>query len=270
MGDSSGFVAAGAAAFCAALAIQVGALSFEQEALMQTHQYQLTLYMPDDAAQPAVALPKPDRPRVKELSIREAAIQYLGELPDGEKPVTRLLHYGAGALATDELLACVFSANGKGHADAQYLLNAFEGLPGLACATIYELQQHPGIGPARTAQVKAALERGRRSCVVTVTAPSWHRPLPPARYPLDVHDGNHAVAIQVVGPAGWFNSSTANRVSPISSTPLTSYQTVDSLADHRCTNTSWNHRIGSILTSPVHWAMWDDDLPPAVVKSPPA
>jgi hypothetical protein len=93
--------------------------------------------MPDDDAQPAVALPKPDRPRVKELSIREIALQYLGELPDGEKPVNRLLHYGAGALATDELLACVFSANCKGHADAQHLLSAFEGLPGLAQATAY-------------------------------------------------------------------------------------------------------------------------------------
>jgi len=37
---------------------------------MQTQQYQLTLYLPDDQAQPAVALPKPDRPRVKDLSIR--------------------------------------------------------------------------------------------------------------------------------------------------------------------------------------------------------
>ena len=116
---------------------------------MQTQAFQLTLYLPDDLAQPAVALPKPDRPRVKDLSIREAAIQYLGELPDGEKPVTRLLHYGAGALATDELLACVFGLNGHGHADAQHLLSAFEGLPGLAQATVYELQQHPGIGPAR-------------------------------------------------------------------------------------------------------------------------
>ncbi len=107
------------------------------------------------------------RRRVKDLSIREAALAYLGELPDGEKPVTRLLHYGAGALATDELLACVFGHAGRGHshADAQHLLSAFEGLPGLACATIHELQQHPGIGPARAAQVKAALELGRRLLV---------------------------------------------------------------------------------------------------------
>jgi DNA repair protein RadC len=145
---------------------------------MQTQAFQLTLYLPDDLTQPAVAVPKPDRPHVKDLSIREAAIQYLGELPTGEKPVTRLLHYGAGALATDELLACVFGQNGHGHADAQHLLSAFEGLPGLAQATVYELQQHPGIGlaqatvyelqqhpaigPARAAQVKAALELGRR------------------------------------------------------------------------------------------------------------
>jgi hypothetical protein len=50
-----------------------------QEAPMQTQAFQLILYLPDDQAQPALALPKPDRPRVKDLSIREAAIQYLGE-----------------------------------------------------------------------------------------------------------------------------------------------------------------------------------------------
>jgi DNA repair protein RadC len=96
---------------------------------------------------------------------RDSTVRYLSSLPDGEKPVNRLLHYGAGALATDELLACVFGLNGHGHADAQHLLSAFEGLPGLACATIHELQQHPGIGPARAAQVKAALELGRRLLV---------------------------------------------------------------------------------------------------------
>ncbi len=132
---------------------------------MQTQNIQLTLYLPDDQAQPAVAVPKPDRPQVKNLSIREAAMAYLGELPDAEKPVNRLLHYGAGALATDELLACVFGQNGHGHADARHLLSAFEGLPGLAQATVLELQTHPGIGPARSAQVKAALELGRRLLV---------------------------------------------------------------------------------------------------------
>jgi DNA repair protein RadC len=146
---------------------------------MQTRNIQLTLYLPDDQAQPAVALPKPDRPRVKELSLREAALQYLGELPDAEKPVNRLLHYGAGALATDELLACVFGQNGHGHADAQHLLSAFEGLPGLAQATVLELQTHPGIGPARAAQVKAALELGRR---LLVAAPH-ERPM--VRQPAD-------------------------------------------------------------------------------------
>lgn len=54
---------------------------------MQTQQYQLILYLPDDTAQPAVALAKPDRPRVKDLSIRDAAVRYLGELPNGEKQV---------------------------------------------------------------------------------------------------------------------------------------------------------------------------------------
>ena len=146
---------------------------------MQTQQYQLTLYMPDDQAQPAVALPKPERSRTKDLTLREAALAYLGELPNAEKPVNRLIHYGAGALATDELLACVFGQNGHGYADAQHLLSAFDGLPGLAQATIIELQTHPGIGPARAAQVKAALELGRR---LLVAAPH-ERPL--VRQPAD-------------------------------------------------------------------------------------
>lgn len=32
---------------------------------------------------------------------------------------------------------------------------------------------------------------------------SRHRPIPPARYPLDVHDGDHSIAILVIGWAGW-------------------------------------------------------------------
>ena len=47
---------------------------------MKTQQYQLTLYLPDDQAQPALAAPLKgdDKPYRKELSIRDAAVAYLG------------------------------------------------------------------------------------------------------------------------------------------------------------------------------------------------
>lgn len=84
-------------------------------------------------------------------------------LPEIDKPVPRLMAYGAGFLGTDELLAAVFGQNGQGLADARNLLAVFGGkLDALALATAEEMMAVPGIGPARVAQVRAALELGRR------------------------------------------------------------------------------------------------------------
>lgn len=85
---------------------------------------------------------------------------------ESDKPVPRLLAYGPGFLGTDELLAAVFGQNGQGLADARRLLAAFDGrLDLLAIATPEEMMDVPGIGPARVAQVKAALELGKRLIV---------------------------------------------------------------------------------------------------------
>jgi len=93
--------------------------------------------------------------------IRETA--YLDER---DKPVPRLLAYGPGFLGTDELLAAVFGQNGQGLGDARALLAAFDGsLEFLALATPEEMMAVAGIGPARVAQVKAALELGKRLLV---------------------------------------------------------------------------------------------------------
>lgn len=147
---------------------------------MQAQRYQITIYTPDDPNQPAVAVPKGDRPRVKNISIRDAAVAYLGERSNRDKPVNRLVEYGAGALSTDELMACVFANNGKGLADAQHLLSVFGGLPGLVQATVDELTNEPHIGKARAAQIKAALELGRR---LLVAAPADK---PQVRSPADI------------------------------------------------------------------------------------
>ena len=90
------------------------------------------------------------------------------DLPTGERPRERLLHYGAGALSTSELLAIILRVGTGGEnvvRVAEKLLARHDGLPGLAQATIQELCQDKGVGEAKAIQVKAALELGRRLLV---------------------------------------------------------------------------------------------------------
>jgi len=88
------------------------------------------------------------------------------ELPAGEHPVSRLRHYGPTALSSAELVAAVLQTP-DALSLAQELLAHFEGLMGLARASISELCTVDGIGPARAAQLKAALELGRRLLVAS-------------------------------------------------------------------------------------------------------
>lgn len=90
------------------------------------------------------------------------------ELPLGERPRERLEYHGPGALSTAELLAIVLRVGIDGEnvlRMAERLLAGFDGLPGLAQATVGELCLEKGIGPAKAVQIKAALELGRRLLV---------------------------------------------------------------------------------------------------------
>jgi len=90
------------------------------------------------------------------------------DLPQGERPRERLVHYGPGALSTAELLAIILRVGVTGEnvvRVAERLLARYDGLPGLAQATISELCQEKGLGEAKAAEIKAALELGRRLLV---------------------------------------------------------------------------------------------------------
>lgn len=85
-----------------------------------------------------------------------------------DRPREKLERLGAAALGDNELLAIVL---GSGSRDAgalalanQVLVQA-DGLYGLTRADLAELQHVAGIGPARAAQVLAAVELGRRTLV---------------------------------------------------------------------------------------------------------
>lgn len=90
------------------------------------------------------------------------------DLPVNERPRERLQNYGAKALSNAELLAIILRMGVQGTSAVslgQQLLARYNGLRGLAKASIAEICQLKGIGPAKAVQIKAALELGRRLLV---------------------------------------------------------------------------------------------------------
>ncbi|MCS6912883.1 MAG: DNA repair protein RadC [Myxococcales bacterium] len=79
-----------------------------------------------------------------------------------ERPRERLAFLGAESLADEELLALVMGS-GACTPSARRLLDWAGGPSGLRRTGLGELCRIPGIGPARAAQIKAALELGRRA-----------------------------------------------------------------------------------------------------------
>src|SRR6266487_3497283 len=91
------------------------------------------------------------------------------ELPSHERPRERLQHFGPQALSMAELLAIILSTGTRGDNAldlANKLLSKYGGLPGLVRADFRELCAEHGMGEAKSAQVKAALEIGRRLALV--------------------------------------------------------------------------------------------------------
>jgi DNA repair protein RadC len=89
------------------------------------------------------------------------------EWPEDERPRERLMKLGAEALSDAQLLAIVLAtgeaSSGQSALDlAMYLVHTFDGLRALDAASIAELCQIKGIGPAKATTIKAALELGKR------------------------------------------------------------------------------------------------------------
>ena len=87
------------------------------------------------------------------------------DLPLSERPRERLLKLGSEALSSQEVLALILGRGIKGESvivTAQKLLSKFGNLRNLASASMEELTQIKGIGPAKAAQIKAAFELSKR------------------------------------------------------------------------------------------------------------
>ncbi len=93
------------------------------------------------------------------------------ELPAEERPRERLLRYGPGTLQTAELLAIILRVGTTKENVLELsarLLREYGGLGGLLAADMAALCNEHGLGEAKVAQLRAALEVGRR---LSVTAP---------------------------------------------------------------------------------------------------
>jgi DNA repair protein RadC len=85
--------------------------------------------------------------------------------PATERPREKLIHSGPEALSDGELLAILLRTGKSGQSAedlGRQLLTQFSGLAGLDRAHIEELLALPGMGIAKAAQLKAAIEIGKR------------------------------------------------------------------------------------------------------------
>lgn len=87
------------------------------------------------------------------------------DLLASERPRERLQQHGAGALSDAELLAILLRVGVEGENAVQVgvrLLDTLGGISGIHRASYEEVCAQHGIGPAKAAQIKAAIELGRR------------------------------------------------------------------------------------------------------------
>jgi len=87
------------------------------------------------------------------------------DLPLSERPRERLFKLGSEALSAQEILALILGRGIRGESvmvTSQKLISRFGSLRGVANASIEDLAETKGIGPAKAAQIKAALELSKR------------------------------------------------------------------------------------------------------------
>jgi len=92
------------------------------------------------------------------------------DMPADQRPRERLIREGARALSDPELLAVILRTGTPDKSAVELatdVLSLFSGLKSLVQAGVEELSAVKGMGPVKAAQLKAALEIGRRLASVS-------------------------------------------------------------------------------------------------------
>jgi DNA repair protein RadC len=111
---------------------------------------------------------------------QETTSYRITDLAESERPRERLARLGPQSLTNAELLAILLRVGVAGENAVQVghrLLMTFGGISGLHRAAFEEMCGQHGLGPAKAAQIKAAIELGRRLTLESPQErPSVHSP----------------------------------------------------------------------------------------------
>jgi len=106
-----------------------------------------------------------DRRRQPDLAAKTSR-QPIKDWPASERPREKLFQLGPEALSDGELLAVLLRTGKSGQSAediGRLLLGQFKSLSGIDRAHLEDLLAVPGVGMAKTAQLKAAIEIGKRA-----------------------------------------------------------------------------------------------------------
>lgn len=126
----------------------------------------------------------------------------IADMPDHEKPRERLMEIGAENLTDTELVAIMVRTGGKGRSAltvARDILSHFgNNLERLSSATVNELCEIKGIGPAKAVELKAAFSLARRMAMRTQPNSGIFSPEDIAEYMREVFRGSKQEELYVV------------------------------------------------------------------------
>lgn len=118
------------------------------------------------SSSPPEAVPVPPGPP----AVRPRYSPTIKELPADQRPRERLCAYGAQALTTAELIAILIRVGTHERSAVslgEHLMAHFGNIKGVACASVEELSKIKGVGQAKAAEIKAAIEFGNRLALFT-------------------------------------------------------------------------------------------------------
>jgi len=98
--------------------------------------------------------------------VPETVSEPIKDWPEAERPREKLLQLGPEGLSDGELMAVLLRTGKLGQSAEEmgrHLLTKFKGISGIDRAHFEELLAVPGMGIAKTAQLKAAIEIGKRA-----------------------------------------------------------------------------------------------------------